>query len=525
MIDLKRKQRIILLHLDGISNREIASIMHMSKDTINKYVKEYDSKKQELLEHNPDQDPGEIIQTIIEKPKYDSSKRKQWKVTAEIIQLVNKCIQLNEEKRITGRCKQIMLKKDIHQYIREKGYSVSYSTVKRLIDSETKRHYEAFIKQEYNPGEVCEFDWGMVKLKINNTDFEAYQLAVFTAAYSNYRFAFLYKTQDTASFQEAHGEFFTLCKGSYQTMVYDNMRVAVRKFVGLHEKEPTEALMQLSLYYGFRFRFCNIARGNEKGHVERSVELIRRKAFSKPGKDCFKSLADANQYLLKECIRLNSEKISNGTIPFDRFQMEQSHLRPGLPKFESCIYSENRVDKYSTITVRQNHYSVPDIYVGKMVNVKLYTNKLVIYYENETIAVWQRVFGLLEWKIDIYHYLRTLKRKPGALAQSTALLQGDTKLKNIYENYYNNNPKEFLGVLEIIREKGIDEVEPVIEKLAMLTPFDLSVDKIKILCAKRYDDSKPGTDAVSEKSKRALVLYDDLTFGKSRNPQEDILCS
>jgi hypothetical protein len=24
-------------------------------------------------------------------------------------------------------------------------------------------------------------------------------------------------------------------------MVYDNMRVAVRKFVGLHEKEPTEA--------------------------------------------------------------------------------------------------------------------------------------------------------------------------------------------------------------------------------------------------------------------------------------------
>lgn len=45
MIDLKRKQRIILMHLDGVSNREIAATMHMSKDTINKYVHEYDKKR------------------------------------------------------------------------------------------------------------------------------------------------------------------------------------------------------------------------------------------------------------------------------------------------------------------------------------------------------------------------------------------------------------------------------------------------------------------------------------------------
>ena len=36
-------------------------------------------------------------------------------------------------------------------------------------------------------------------------------------------------------------------------MVYDNMRVAVKK-IG-NEKEPTEALVKLSLYYGFHYRF------------------------------------------------------------------------------------------------------------------------------------------------------------------------------------------------------------------------------------------------------------------------------
>lgn len=185
---------------------------------------------------------------------------------------------------------------------------------------------------------------GMVKLNIHNAGFEPYQLAVFTAAYSNYRFACLFKAQDTASFQEAHGEFFAFCWGSYQTMVYYNMRVAVGKFVGLHEKEPTEPLIQLSLYFGFRF--CTIARGNEKGHVERSVEFVRRKTFSQPGKDCFSSLADANEYLLQECLRLNAAKISNETVPDERFQAERPHLGSELPKFESSRINEKCLETH-----------------------------------------------------------------------------------------------------------------------------------------------------------------------------------
>jgi len=109
------------MHLDGVSNREIASVMHMSKDTVNKYVKDYDLKKRELLEDNPTHDTDEIIQTIIEKPKYDASTRKPSKVSKTIMGLVNECLRLNEEKRRTGRCRQIMLKKDIHQYLCGQG--------------------------------------------------------------------------------------------------------------------------------------------------------------------------------------------------------------------------------------------------------------------------------------------------------------------------------------------------------------------------------------------------------------------
>lgn len=46
-------------------------------------------------------------------------------------------------------------------------------------------------------------------------------------------------------------------------MVYDNMRVAVKDFVGT-DKTPTEALSRMCAFYRFDFRFCNARAGWEK---------------------------------------------------------------------------------------------------------------------------------------------------------------------------------------------------------------------------------------------------------------------
>jgi len=78
-------------------------------------------------------------------------------------------------------------------------------------------------------------------------------------------------------------------------MVYNNTRVAVTRFTGNKEKEPTAALLQLRGYYRFTHRFSKAYRGNEKGHVERSVKYIRRKAFVL--RNSFNNLKQARQYL------------------------------------------------------------------------------------------------------------------------------------------------------------------------------------------------------------------------------------
>ncbi len=512
MITLTQKQQIILKHLGGSSNREIARIMHISKDTVNKYVNEYNEQRAELLTRDPDITQSEVIQAFVEKPKYDITNRGPKETTEAAMVEIQKCLQLNEEKRARGMHKQQMKKIDIYEHLTQMGFDISYSTVKRLVQSIESRHEEAFIRQEYEPGYTCEFDWGIVKLNIGNTGYRNYQMALFTAAYSNNRYARLYQSQDTAAFQEAHADYFAYCHGAFHQMVYDNMKVAVKKFVGPSEKEPTVALTQLSIYYGFQFRFCNVRSGNEKGHVERSVEYVRRKVFSAPGSDVFDTLEEANAFLYKECMKLNIRDIYNNTIPAETFEFEKTKLLPAMAKFESCIRRSSKVDKYSTIVISQNHYSVPDTLVGKTVDVRIYTDKIIVYYEGKIVARHARSFKPHDWQIDIYHYLRTLKRKPGALHQSTALLQSDTQIKHLYDDYYSNDAKTFLEVLEIIYEKGVPIVSEGIKKLARITPKDLSADKLRVICNNitKEGERKPGTDHLSVKSKATLSQYDRL---------------
>lgn len=514
-----QKQKIILKHIDGTSNREIAKEFHMSKDTVNKYVNEYEKKKKELIQSNPDIDRTELIHDIVEKPKYDSSNRKPVKVTDEVIKIIEDCLEANRKKRAAGRQKQVMKKIDIHEGLLNQGYEISYSTVKRLVNEAEQRHREAFIRQEYEPGQICEFDWGEVKLDIGDTGFKIYQMAVFTPAKSNYRFAELFMTQDTPAFQQAHADFFTHIKGVFHTMIYDNMRVAVRKFVGLCEKEPTKALTELSLYYGFNFRFCNIASGNEKGHVEKSVDFVRRKAFSST-REYFDSLTDANRYLFQVCKRLNMTQIYNGSIPEKVLEEEKAHLLPNIPPFESCSISECRVDKYSTITCLQNHYSVPDDLVGKILKVRTYTDRIIIYDGNLLVAIHNRSYLAHDWKIDLKHYLKTLYKKPGALSHSTALQQADTKIKKIFEHYYSKDAKTFLDVLQIIYEKGIDAVNDALRDLERISPLDMGAEKVRAICDHNEQEKNTSpykyTDPISEKSRSMLAIYNSLAAMQSK---------
>jgi transposase len=87
---------------------------------------------------------------------------------------------------------------------------------------------EAFIKARYELGDVCEFDWGEVKLKVAGKMTKV-QLSVFASAAGNYRYTVAFLKQDTPCFLYSHAEFHEHLGNVYKLMVYDNTRVAVKR--------------------------------------------------------------------------------------------------------------------------------------------------------------------------------------------------------------------------------------------------------------------------------------------------------
>jgi transposase len=481
------KQEIIIRYTrEGKSQRQISRELNISRTTVKKYIESYQGS-----EGSKKFDPPELHEHLSIKPKYNCSNRPKRILRAEVQQEINRLLDLNAKKFSEGLHKQVLKKCDIHAVLQEKGYTIGYTTVCNYISFQKKRSSEAFIRQRYEPGSVCEFDWGEVKVKINNQR-TVLQMAVFTSAYSNYRYACLYHRQDTLAFMESHVKFFSHTIGVFHQMVYDNMRVAVARFVGKNEKEPTQALINLKGHYRFNHRFCNAYGGNEKGHVERSVEYIRRKVFG--FKDEFLSVDQAEEYLCSVVQKLNKAPRQNtNKTSLELFSEEKEFLWASPIPFSCHSTEQFRADKYATISYSGNRYSVPDHLVGEFVDVKIYSAQLKLYYQDQWVGTHQRSYGAHTWTISLEHYLNTLYKKPGALSGSEALAQSSNYLRDIYGKYYQESPRDFIDLVIYCRKHDIDvdRLNEAENRLLKLCPSDITTEKITAILGNNPSESEP----------------------------------
>lgn len=464
VLTLEKKNKLIQLYIKGLSYTEIAKEVGMTRQTVSKYVKQYENDQKDLESATTTEEKEQIIIRSSAKPKYDSSKRQRIKLTPDVESMIDTCLEENKHKIQQGKRKLIMKNTDIYEWLISQNIDISYRSVCAYVSRQSQRSNEAFIRQAYNPGQVAEFDWGDVTLYIDELGVERrFKIGVFDLKYSDKRYAYLYSHENTEAFLDIHTRFFEEIQGVPREIVYDNARVQVKHLAG-REKQPTAAVNKLTNYYGYTPRFTNPYSGNEKGHVERAVELIRRKAYSK----ChhFKTIADAVTALLEATTREN-EKIKQRTNKSADtvFAEEQMHLLPYRVPLDTYLTATYTVNKYSFIHVDTNFYSVPDYLVGKEVTVRKNINQIKVYYKERFLFKAKRLIGRNQYHLDIHHYLATLKKKPGAIAHSLALKQATPWLQNIFQKYYNTNPRDFVYLLTIIEQHSIESVQFTIEAL------------------------------------------------------------
>ena len=161
MISLELKHDILKAYFfDNKPIKQIAEEYRISKNTVKKYIRKFQELKNNLSTTKSTSEKELLIQFIAEKPNYDTSNRKPTVATEEIIEKITQYLKQNEEYIQRGMKKQCMKAVDIYEALLEDGHLLSYSTVNRYVRQLQPKHSkEAFIKQVYDYGDICEFDW------------------------------------------------------------------------------------------------------------------------------------------------------------------------------------------------------------------------------------------------------------------------------------------------------------------------------------------------------------------------------
>jgi transposase-like protein len=466
MVQFMEKKDIIMLKEQGLSTREVSRRTGHTRDTVSRYWNEYRRKLQRLEEANAD--VRAIQESLLTEPKYNAAKRGRRKYTEELDTRL-KAI-LKEEERKDGLFgpghKQKLTNTQIHQKLVDEGFDISGCSINIALAGIRKRQKEVFIRQQYEFGDRLEYDFGEVFLDCGD-GVKTYHMAVLSSPGGGFRWLYLYTNQKKAVFMDSHVRFFEMMGGCYHEIVYDNMRNVVSKFIGKNEKELNEDLVKMSAYYGFRINVTNCFKGNEKGHVESSVKILRNQIFADTWS--FNSLEDAQEYAYSQLLKLNENS---------QMEAEKGCLRPYRPPLELAVISDPKVNPSSLISVDTVFYSVPEHLVGMRVIVKKYHNEIRVYAGNEMVAKHKRLFGRAKMQIDIYHYLNTLRKKPGAVRNSVAL-KSIPRLKAIFDTYYSNQPRKFIDLFLENKELPIDEIIALFERETANKGEIIALDVVK----------------------------------------------
>lgn len=216
---------------------------------------------------------------------------------------------------------------------------------------------------------------------------------------------------------DAHTRAFGALGGVARRGIYDNMRTAVDPVLKGKERVVNTRFEAMLSYYLVEPEFCNVAWGWEKGVVEKNVQDSRRRIWRDAQDQRFSSFTELNLWLLGRCRKLweTVHHTEHEATLTEMLEYEQPSLMPMIPAFDGYVETMGKVSSTSLVTEKRNRYSVPCEYVGQVVGIRIYPERVDFVAHKTVIASHARAFGRDETRYDWQHYIPLLERKPGAL--------------------------------------------------------------------------------------------------------------
>jgi transposase len=331
MVSQAQRTAILELSAKGVSKREIARVLQLSRLTVRK-----------VLRSNSTQVPE------IQRAEKAEPHRQQ------ILELLS-------------TCKGNLVR--VHEELQAQGAVLSYPALTAFCRRHGIGQTPVLLAGQYHfePGVEMQHDTSPHEVEVGGRKHKA-QTASAVLCYSRMLFFQIRPTFQRFDCKVFLTDALRYMGGAVERVMIDNTHVVVLRGTG-REMIPVPEMEAFGERFGFRFVAHERGDANRSARVERPFGFIEGNFLA--GRT-FPSWDDLNQQARQWCDRVNATyKKHIRAVPRELFAVERMHLKP-LPAWIPEVYRlhQRTVDVEGYVSVHSIRYSVPVSWIGRRVEVR-----------------------------------------------------------------------------------------------------------------------------------------------------------
>ena len=300
---------------------------------------------------------------------------------------------------------------------KERGYEGrSEGHFRRIVARHRPRkgRAEAYHRLRTLPGEQGQVDWGHFgKITIGRAK-RLLMAFVLVLSYSRYIFLRFFTSQKLDVFLRGHVQAFEQIDGVPRVLLYDNPKTIVLERDG-RAIRFNPRLLEFAKHYRYEPRPVAVARGNEKGRVERAIRYVRDSFW--PART-WRDLDDLNAQAAVWCEQIAAERrwVDDRSMTVsEAFKKEQGRLL-SLP---DDAYPNDEVQQVSAgktpyVRFDLNDYTIPHTHVQQVLTVAASPTQVRVLAGDAVIASHQRSYDKGQQVEDQAHIAALTAQKQAA---------------------------------------------------------------------------------------------------------------
>jgi len=382
-VDTMDLKQLITLHLDGVSNRQIATLLSLNRNTVNHYMRLF--KASDLsLEELKALDTSAFEELCSDKTTIDNNR---------FSALMSFFETMHAERNHPGFTLQY------HYQLYKQEISNPYSYTQFATHYRKKyKQVKGSMKLEHEAGKELFVDFAGKKLEIvdpSTGEISAMEVFVATLPFSQYTYVEACKSQKREDFIHCLNNALQFFGGVPRAIVSDNLKSAVTRS-SKYEAVINKTFKDFALHYGCAINPTRSYAPQDKALVENAVQLSYQRIYYPIRKMTFFSLEELN-------IEIKKQLVSYNNVLFQRkeasrkelFQsIESALLKPlATSRYQIKEYASAKVQKmgYVYFSADKSYYSVPYRYIGCQTQIQYTAKHVEVYHKNERIAIHERL--------------------------------------------------------------------------------------------------------------------------------------